>query len=802
MTELRLQELVVENFRSIAGRCVIPLDGSITLIHGANGAGKTSLLSAIELGATGTVGFLDEQLGDARSLLRNHDFPLGQVRLSLEDRDDGARVGSFELNGDTVSGRAALTRPEQTYFLERSFLPQTALGRLLESYTETGKQVDTALVRFVKSLVGLDELDALIDGLHASGDLRRSRRAVPSWARAKDRADELQTRRRERQRQHEKALTKLEEAAARLRDLLGETSTDVGIDELLHTAIERGRGAEASRAGLSELEQLQAKVDAVSNLVRNSIFTESAETTQDLARAVDTQSAFEAWEAGPGAAVLAELNVIRQESLSLPAVEASQLADAYEQTMTHAIAAANKRAEAIASNDAKDEQIGLLDRQIADIDRALASGEERVQLIGAPDDVRTLVEILNLAIPVLESERCPLCDQQFQGPGSLMEYLNSKLGQLSAGALELVNLERELASLRAERLTAVRQAVLLKSVPAKDVIDPLDETVRRLNAMADSVNEGSHLLETVQSAQARAAEIVAWQAERGVIAERIADVSRALGLSLPDSSFEDSITALEEEIGGRIQQLRYADIQRRRERDAREAIEDAQRDVERSQREGRDADAAMSRLQAQLATAESRMMSARDVLQHAEKTRSQLINEVFDQSLNALWAQLFARFAPSERFTPRFVKQTAASRSVDVRLETELPDGRISGSPGAMLSYGNTNSAALALFMALHLSAPPELPWLIFDDPVQSMDDIHVANFATIVRQLAFVHGRQVVIAVHQPELFDYLALELAPSARAHSLVRVTLDRGSGVTVADVERVSYAKEPSLHHAIS
>lgn len=320
--------------------------------------------------------------------------------------------------------------------------------------------------------------------------------------------------------------------------------------------------------------------------------------------------------------------------------------------------------------------------------------------------------------------------------------------------------------------------------------------------MADSVNEGSTLLETVQSAQSRATDILARQAERGVIADRISDVSRALELSLPDTSFEEAIAALEEEIGGRIQQLRIAEIQRRREREAREAIEDAQRDVERAQRELRDADVAISRLHEQLSTAEARMMSARDVLQHAERTRSQLINEVFDQSLNALWAHLFTRFAPSERFTPRFVKQTAASRSVDVRLETELPDGRISGTPGAMLSYGNTNSAALALFMALHLSAPPELPWLIFDDPVQSMDDIHVANFAAIVRQLAFVHGRQVVIAVHQPELFEYLALELAPSASAHSLVRITLDRGSGMTVADVERVSYAKEPSLHRAIS
>jgi exonuclease SbcC len=114
-----------------------------------------------------------------------------------------------------------------------------------------------------------------------------------------------------------------------------------------------------------------------------------------------------------------------------------------------------------------------------------------------------------------------------------------------------------------------------------------------------------------------------------------------------------------------------------------------------------------------------------------------------------------------------------------------------------MLSYGNTNSAALALFMALHLSAPSELQWLIFDDPVQSMDDIHVANFAAIIRQLAFVHHRQVVIAIHQPELFDYLSLALAPSDATQSLVRVTLDRGAGTTVANVDRVVYAEEPLL-----
>ncbi|MGO4435347.1 AAA family ATPase, partial [Paenarthrobacter sp. RAF9] len=219
MNELRLKELAVENFRSISGRCVIPLDGSITLVHGANGAGKTSLLSAIELAATGRVGFLEEQVADTRLLLRNHDFQVGSVRLSLTENAGGDRVGSFELNGDRVTGTAALNPAEQTYFIERSFLPQTALGRLLESYTDTGRHVDTALVRFVKSLVGLNDLDALIDGLRAAGDRRRSKKLIPSWSRRLDELDAANARLAEASSQLKSARQRLDASANLLREL-------------------------------------------------------------------------------------------------------------------------------------------------------------------------------------------------------------------------------------------------------------------------------------------------------------------------------------------------------------------------------------------------------------------------------------------------------------------------------------------------------------------------------------------------------------------------------------------------------
>ena len=85
------------------------------------------------------------------------------------------------------------------------------------------------------------------------------------------------------------------------------------------------------------------------------------------------------------------------------------------------------------------------------------------------------------------------------------------------------------------------------------------------------------------------------------------------------------------------------------------------------------------------------------------------------------------------------------SEPVTAQLETVHREGGSGGAPGAMLSAGNLNTAALTLFMALHLSVKPQLPWLILDDPVQSMDEVHIAQFAALLRTLSKEHRRQIV---------------------------------------------------------
>lgn len=46
------------------------------------------------------------------------------------------------------------------------------------------------------------------------------------------------------------------------------------------------------------------------------------------------------------------------------------------------------------------------------------------------------------------------------------------------------------------------------------------------------------------------------------------------------------------------------------------------------------------------------------------------------------------------------------------------------------------------------------------------MDDVNVTHFAALLRTLSKEQGRQIIIAVHDRQLFEYLKLELSPALR------------------------------------
>jgi exonuclease SbcC len=182
-----------------------------------------------------------------------------------------------------------------------------------------------------------------------------------------------------------------------------------------------------------------------------------------------------------------------------------------------------------------------------------------------------------------------------------------------------------------------------------------------------------------------------------------------------------------------------------------------------------------------------------------DRVRSAIIRREFNDRLNRVWRDLFVRLAPGEPFVPAFRIPESSTQRLQPKLITEHRDGgEAGGTPGAMLSYANLNTAALTLFIALHLSVPRELPWLILDDPVQSMDDVHIAHFAALLRSLSKEQSRQVMIAVHDRQLFEYLKLELSPAFPEDSLLTLELSRGPRRdSVCISKRFSFKEETAL-----
>lgn len=189
---------------------------------------------------------------------------------------------------------------------------------------------------------------------------------------------------------------------------------------------------------------------------------------------------------------------------------------------------------------------------------------------------------------------------------------------------------------------------------------------------------------------------------------------------------------------------------------------------------------------------------AKDLAEAADRARSKIVKSVFNNTLNKVWRDLFVRLAPSEQFVPSFRLPQSDKGSVEAVLETIHRSGKVSGSPGAMLSQGNLNTAALTLFLALHLSVPARMPWLILDDPVQSMDDVHTAQFAALLRTLSKGLGKQLVVAVHERALFDYLTLELSPAFPGDTLISVEISRNfEGTTVATPRVFAYSEDRAI-----
>ncbi|MBG0794045.1 AAA family ATPase [Methylocystis sp. H62] len=806
MSDLILKSLDIKNFRSIRGQVYAPLDAKVVIVHGENGAGKTSLLSAIELALTGRVQSLERADPGYEKQLLHRSATEGSILLKAFAGTSEQRFEAV-LNAVGAQSIAALDEHRATFFRERAFLPQSLLGQLLQIYQDAGHDAASPLAQFVGNLLGLDQLDALEAGLKPLADVRNVRKNVDGWLAAENEKSRVDLRLSDQRKTRDALNEQVRSALSELAMLCTALAPSVGVREETLDEVAAALSESSDSEAFARLTDQQRRLASIRREIDAARSAAVSNAGLAPAGSDEPSRVFALWEAEYGERVSALRSRVEGllPDVSLPS-DLEQFAEAaltrlrteqkqFSDRASQARADIARHAVAQDERDVAQRQRGTIDQEVARLSSTAGS-------LGS-----ALAELTSF----ITDEICPVCDRDFTEVSKvpLHEHVHGKVRTLSASAERLLilgrtrsevqvtleRLDREIESIAARRLEEEALAELDRSLAS------IEALINELEAVIEALREGGRL----RAADVAARRAVSEAQSRHVSLAAARDTLSEFALSIGAPALEEGesfdaaaprlyallaaqATRFEERLSMRrkgtdhIATIRAA-VTRRQEADARISADFA----------------SWQRAEQALERAQALRDQGNAIRSAVDRVRSAIIRREFNDRLNCLWRDLFVRLAPGEPFVPAFRIPESSTQRLQPKLITEHRDGGdAGGTPGAMLSAGNLNTAALTLFIALHLSVPKELPWLILDDPVQSMDDVHIAHFAALLRTLSKEHSRQVMIAVHDRQLFEYLRLELSPAFPQDSLLTLELSRGPRRdSVCISKRFSFKEETAL-----
>lgn len=794
MTVLPIRQLTVTDFRRLNGTRVLPLDAPVVLIHGPNGTGKTSVLSALELALTGTVRSMelqsDNYLAHLPFLGRRQATVQADVAADLraETPEHAVSVSMAGVDGDAAF-RADIAR----FYAERCYLDQASLGRLLDIYQAREGKKESALEKFVNELLGLEKLDALRDGLNDASDFRLFKKTSPGVDEADRQAKFLASQCKEQALVYTKTRRNLETARSMTEEaVLGldlRETTGLSDAEFLRS-IRLMLNDERTKAEFAEAKRLLQEVIALGGRISGLAGRPSARRIAEIQDARRTVTAeLNEWKRNEEPRILAWEQRARESGVDLRdgllvAVEATaervlEELDSYE--------LARKQAASLAAGlDEERQGLNKLERRLHDAHQfssALVEG---------------LVALRGI---VSANNNCPVCDRDFaevDSSHSLQTHLDRKLNQLAKHGEQLVSLraQRDQISARLQKLEAeqLRSASRIPTVEQQRLLESRHAALLALTLEAEQIeivkSRGDDLERYLRETNRALEDFEEVAAEEDHVRRELVRYAALLDRDRDQEPKRDVRKSAEELMAiAEARVGRYEDEVRLRRKLGVEAdrLELTLNNERASAEILSDLTADKMRWDRRVADAKVRQGVAKEVHGAAALARSNIVTRVFTDTLNQVWKTVFTRLAPTEGFIPSFRIPNRAAKKFEIKLETTHRNGESGGSPQIMLSAGNLNTAALSLFLALHLAVEPLVPCLVLDDPVQAMDEVHVAQFAALIRTLSKTNGRQVIIAVHERELFDYLTLELSPAFQGDELLTIELgeradDDDEGVT--------------------
>lgn len=359
-------------------------------------------------------------------------------------------------------------------------------------------------------------------------------------------------------------------------------------------------------------------------------------------------------------------------------------------------------------------RVARLATQLEDAQAAASKVQEDLEV--ARSHRSQLIELASTARPLL-SDHCPVCSQPIDA-----EQVSKHLDQVVSAQAGLQELES-----RAHEAARVASGLFAELETARSV---------------------------EREQQKRAGQIDALRARRARWVRRCADIVQ---WSQIDVAEQNEPTA---EMLVRVQEAAARMVVPMRRLARNLGASSAARELEQAAAELRAAEQRLTELQA-LATRQSQRGEAAKSLVAAAARAAATVADRRLGRVQPLVDAIFARLDPHPAFTRLELRLGDYYRKGVAETVTRDEAEDVEADPLLVFSSSQANVAALTWFLALSWSAgPAALPFLLLDDPLQSLDDVNVLGFADLCRRLRV--RRQLVISTHEPRLARLLERKLS----------------------------------------
>ena len=388
-----------------------------------------------------------------------------------------------------------------------------------------------------------------------------------------------------------------------------------------------------------------------------------------------------------------------------------------------------------------------LEAKLRDFENQATSIEQQARDAAVLEDRRK--QLASLALEQLDRERCPVCDQAFD-----REHAVRHLRQALQGESHSAQLRRKADELR-------------KRVAAES---------RRLIKLRRKLAEEEQAAQYLKQASERR------QAEEAAVAK--------IRIELRDLLGSEDVDAME----------RVADL--RRTIQSGIALADALKQQRTVRRQLAQIESGLTSQRHAVARLSERRRELADKVSKADSTCSwlgELLVEATGKVLKSatpLVNELYARLdihPTMRRFDFHAERHYQAGRILPWLYDDEAG---IEGNAGHLLSSAQLNVLAVCLFFSMNLIQRwSPLDVVLMDDPVQSMDDVHVLGLADTLRSAR--DRRQVILSTHDPRVGELFWRKLRPMASGRRNLRIEFTDWSptdGPSLKFEERA--AEEPS------